>query len=58
MEGPHDNPDETYVTVCGEVYENWGAAEFHERCCPECSAVLYGEPENDADDRGICYEKD
>lgn len=49
MEGPYSNPDEVYTTVCGVVFENWGAAEWHERYCPECQSLKHGGPERDED---------
>lgn len=58
MEGPYANPDEVYQSRCGKWFGQWAAALYHEATCPDCQAEKYGEPENDADDRGICYEKD
>lgn len=55
---PQDNPDEVYRTACGKWFGRWAVALYHEATCPECGAVKYGEPECDADDRGICYERD
>jgi transcription initiation factor IIE alpha subunit len=46
---PHDNPDELYVTACGETFRLWAAAAQHEQTCPECGAAMFGEDEREGD---------
>lgn len=57
--------DDVYITRCGTATTSWLAYTDHQRQCPECVAIGFkewgikpAEPENDADDRGICYEDD
>lgn len=58
--------DEPYITPCGAACCDWAAYNRHKNLCEECAGILFRDygiwrvdvPENDADDRGICYEDD
>ena len=57
--------DDPWIAACGAEFTNIVSYTIHEKDCRACDrlkryafddSVL--EPENDADDRGICYEED
>ena len=60
MIGPVNSYQDIYVAACGEDFASHAVGIDHERNCPMCRAETGYEPpeECDADDRGICYEKD
>ena len=59
MIGPIGDYRDLYVAACGEVCTSWEAGKIHERWCSLCAGERgFNEEENDADDRGICYEED
>jgi len=57
----YDNP---WIACCGKAFGDAGSMFEHEKYCHECQRIKFGEfwreppEENDADDRGICYEGD
>lgn len=57
--------DDPWIAPCGHICSDIISYTMHAKDCRECSAIRWNdlgtppaEPENDADDRGICYEDD
>lgn len=57
--------DDPYIAPCGKACETWSGYADHRKQCGYCTLILFREfgespkqPENDAEDRGICYEDD
>lgn len=57
--------DDPVIAPCGFACESWFAYWDHRDSCDRCIELRVNEfgepprqPENDADDRGICYEDD
>lgn len=59
MIGPVGDYRDIYVAACGLDFPDWETGKLHERSCPLCVGELGERDEEcDADDRGICYERD
>ena len=56
--------DDPWFACCGKAFGAAGLMFEHQRECPECLRIQCCDfrkelrEENDADDRGICYEDD
>ena len=60
-----DGYDDPWIAPCGKALSDHLSMTCHSLKCDECLEILWRDvgykppPEpNDADDRGICYEKD
>lgn len=59
MIGPVNDYRDIYVAACGKDFPSWEEGKVHERHCSMCAGELrQPDEECDADDRGICYERD
>ena len=56
--------DDPVVAACGIAFNSWFTMLAHQKDCGRCKEVMLRDfdtsplEENDADDRGICYEED